>query len=71
MNTSCKQTVVISSNGMAGNQNAECGEPTFHGRSHCAAHRAEELRRLSRLKWQAYADIEKAFVDYLSEGFDP
>lgn len=71
MNLSCKQVVIISSNGMAGNQNAECRAFTTHGRTHCHAHRTEEIKRLSQAKVQAreaYEAAEKAFDVYFHEG---
>jgi hypothetical protein len=48
-----------------------CGKPTTHGRTHCHAHRAEEIKRLSQAKArarEAYEAAEKAFDVYFREG---
>lgn len=67
MNTTCKFWYDDDDGGRA------CAEPTKHGRTHCHVHRAEEIRRLSKIKndrRRAYEVAEQMFNAYFSEG-DP
>lgn len=73
MNTSCQQQPLILCGSGCG-EHAPCGAPTLRGRTHCEAHREEELRRLDRRRQQTKRDFEGADMEYhsyLSEGYGP